>query len=411
MPNKIGILTYYWPPSGGSGVQRWLRFSNELVKLGYDVHVFTFKNPKYPIVDNELLKKVDNKIKVNFISGFELPNFLTNKNSNSSESYKNSGVKSFVRELFFFPDSRKYLISPSVKYIKKYIEKTPLNCLISSGPPHSMHLVGLKLKKTTNLKWIADFRDPWSNFVQNKFLNKLESTKIKHENKENLVLKFSDAVLTTSKSLNKEFKLKNHNTFYTPSGFESFIKPKAYNKFRILYAGSMKEFQNPINLWIALRELIESDISFKDLVEIVLIGNIDKNIIENKEFRLLQNTKIISYLSKDKLDKEISISELLLVCSVNVEGSNDIIPGKFYHYLSSSKKMLGISNSGTDLEKIIKETKSGMSFSYDNHADLKNYIYKCFRDYKDGKVNNQKTDDKFLSLNIAKNISEIISKL
>ena len=411
MTNKIGILTYYWPPSGGSGVQRWLRFSNELVKLGYDVHVFTFKNPKYPIVDNELLKKVDNKIKVNFISGFELPNFLTNKNSNSSESYENSGVKSFVRELFFFPDSRKYLISPSVKYIKKYIEKTPLNCLISSGPPHSMHLVGLKLKKTTNLKWIADFRDPWSNFVQNKFLNKLESTKIKHENKENLVLKFSDAVLTTSKSLNKEFKLKNHNTFYTPSGFESFIKPKAYNKFRILYAGSMKEFQNPINLWIALRELIESDISFKDLVEIVLIGNIDKNIIENKEFRLLQNTKIISYLSKDNLDKEISISELLLVCSVNVDGSNDIIPGKFYHYLSSSKKMLGISNSGTDLEKIIKETKSGMSFSYDNHADLKNYIYKCFRDYKDGKVNNQKTDDKFLSLNIAKNISEIISKL
>tara|TARA_B100000242_G_scaffold231316_1_gene171328 strand:+ start:4678 stop:5913 length:1236 start_codon:yes stop_codon:yes gene_type:complete len=411
MPNKIGILTYYWPPSGGSGVQRWLRFSNELVKLGYDVHVFTFKNPKYPIVDNELLKKVDDKIKVNFISGFELPNFLTNKNSNSSESYKNSGVKSFVRELFFFPDSRKYLISPSVKYIKKYIEKTPLNCLISSGPPHSMHLVGLKLKKKTNLKWIADFRDPWSNFVQNKFLNKLESTRIKHENKENLVLKFSDAILTTSKSLNKEFKLKNHNTFYTPSGFESFIKPKAYNKFRILYAGSMKEFQNPINLWIALKELIESDISFKDLVEIVLIGNIDKNIIENKEFRLLQNTKIISYLSKDNLDKEISISELLLVCSVNVEGSNDIIPGKFYHYLSSGKKILGISNRGTDLEKIIKETKSGMSFSYDNHADLKNYIYKCFSDYKDGKVNNQKTDDKFLSLNIAKNISEIISKL
>ena len=411
MPNKIGILTYYWPPSGGSGVQRWLRFSNELVKLGYDVHVFTFKNPKYPIVDNELLKKVDNKIKVNFISGFELPNFLTNKNSNSSESYKNSGVKSFVRELFFFPDSRKYLISPSVKYIKKYIEKTSLNCLISSGPPHSMHLVGLKLKKTTNLKWISDFRDPWSNFVQNKFLNRLESTKIKHENKENLVLKFSDAVLTTSKSLNKEFKLKNHNTFYTPSGFESFIKSKDYNKFRILYAGSMKEFQNPINLWIALKELIESDISFKDLVEIVLIGNIDKNIIENKEFRLLQNTKVVSYLSKDNLDKEISISELLLVCSVNVEGSNDIIPGKFYHYLSSGKKILGISNRGTDLEKIIKETKSGMSFSYDNHADLKNYIYKCFSDYKDGKVNNQKTDDKFLSSNIAKNISEIISKL
>ena len=411
MPNKIGILTYYWPPAGGSGVQRWLRFSNELAKLGHDVHVFTFKNPKYPIVDYELLKKVNSKVKVNFISGFELPNFLTNKNSNSSESYKSSGVKSLVRELFFFPDSRKYLISPAAKYIKKYIEKTPLNCLITSGPPHSMHLVGLKLKTTTNLKWIADFRDPWSNFFQNKFLNKLESTKIKHENKENLVLKFSDAVLTTSKSLNNQFKSKNHNTFYTPSGFENFIKPKAHNKFRILYGGSMKEFQNPINLWAVLKELMESDISFKDLVEIVLIGNIDKNIIEHKEFRLLQKTKIISYLSKKNLDKEISISELLMVCSVNVEESNDIIPGKFFHYLSSGKKILGISNKGTDLEKIIEETKCGMSFSYDNHADLKNYIYKCFSDYKDGKVNNQKIDSKFLSSNIAKNISEIISKI
>ena len=371
MSKKIGILTYYWPPAGGSGVQRWLRFSNELAKLGHDIHVFTFKNPKYPIVDKELLNKVDSKVKVNFISGFELPNFFTNKNSNSAESFKSSGVKSFVRELFFFPDSRKYLISTSVKYIKKYIKKTPLNCLITSGPPHSMHLVGLKLKKTTNLKWIADFRDPWANFIQNKFLNKLESTKIKHEKKENLVLKFSDAVLTTSKSLNNKFKKKNHNTFYTPSGFENFIKPKAYSKFRILYAGSMKEFQNPNNLWIVLRELIESDSSFKNLVEIVLIGNIDKNIIENKEFRLLQNTKIVSYLSKNNLDQEISISELLMVCSVNVEGSNDIIPGKFFHYLSSGKRILGISNKGTDLENIIKETKSGMSFSYDNHTDLK----------------------------------------
>ncbi len=411
MSKKIGILTYYWPPAGGSGVQRWLRFSNELAKLGHDIHVFTFKNPKYPIVDKELLNKVDSKVKVNFISGFELPNFLTNKSSNSSESYKSSGVKSFVRELFFFPDSRKYLISSSVKYIKKYIKKTPLNCLITSGPPHSMHLVGLKLRKTTNLKWIADFRDPWSNFIQNKFLNKLESTKIKHEKKENLVLKFSDAVLTTSKSLNNTFKNKNHNTFYTPSGFENFIKPKAYNKFRILYAGSMKEFQNPINLWIVLRELIESDNSFKNLVEIILIGNIDKSIIENKEFRLLQNTKIVSYLSKNNLDEEISISELLMVCSVNIEGSNDIIPGKFFHYLSSGKRILGISNKGTDLENIIKETKSGMSFSYDNHTDLKNYIYKCFSDYKDGKESSQKTDNKFLSSNIAIKIDKIISKL
>ena len=416
---KVLIISYYWPPSGGSGVQRWLKFSKFLPKYGIKPYVYTPKNPTIELIDNELTKQISNDVTVWKKKIYE-PYSIKNMFSKKSKKTETSGVISnskfgfifnWIRGNFFIPDPKVLWIKPSINYLEKKLTENSIDTIISTGPPHSMHLIALALKNKLNLKWIADFRDPWSNFVQNKFLNKLESTRIKHENKENLVLKFSDAILTTSKSLNKEFKLKNHNTFYTPSGFESFIKPKAYNKFRILYAGSMKEFQNPINLWIALKELIESDISFKDLVEIVLIGNIDKNIIENKEFRLLQNTKIISYLSKDNLDKEISISELLLVCSVNVEGSNDIIPGKFYHYLSSGKKILGISNRGTDLEKIIKETKSGMSFSYDNHADLKNYIYKCFSDYKDGKVNNQKTDDKSLSLNIAKNISEIISKL
>ena len=121
---SIGILAYYWPPAGGSGVHRWLRFSNELTKLGHDIHIFTFKNPKYPIVDNELLNKVDSKVKVNFISGFELPNFLSLRSSQPSESFGLTSSKTdislnfiisnfilLIRELFFFPDSRKYLIS------------------------------------------------------------------------------------------------------------------------------------------------------------------------------------------------------------------------------------------------------------------------------------------------------------
>ena len=117
MSKKIGILTYYWPPAGGSGVQRWLRFSNALAKLGHDIHVFTFKNPKYPIVDNELLNKVDSKVKVNFISGFELPNFLSLRRSQPSESFGLTSSKTdislnfiisnfilLIRELFFFHD-------------------------------------------------------------------------------------------------------------------------------------------------------------------------------------------------------------------------------------------------------------------------------------------------------------------
>ena len=424
MSKKIGILTYYWPPAGGSGVQRWLRFSNELAKLGHDIHVFTFKNPKYPIMDNELLNKVDSKVKVNFISGFELPNFLSLRNSKPSESfgltssktdisldYIISNLSLLIRELFFFPDTRKYLISPSIKYISNYNKKSPLDCLITSGPPHSLHYVGESLKNKENLKWISDFRDPWSNFFQNKLLNRLKSTEIKHKKREIEIIKSSDAVLTTSESLQSQFEEINRYSYCIHSGFDRFIPPKSNNKFRILYTGSLKFIQNPKNLWIAIADLIDTDNSFKELVEIVLIGNIDFEILETKEFKKLKQRKIISYMSQNDLNEEICISEILVVCSVNVEGCNDIVPGKFFHYLSSGKKILGISNRGSDLENIIKETKSGMSFSYDNHTDLKNYIYKCFSDYKDGKASSQKTDNKFLSSNIAIKIDKIISKL
>ncbi len=424
MPNKIGILTYYWPPSGGSGVQRWLKFSNELSDIGNDVHVFTFKNSKYPVVDNDLYKKIKSNIKVNYISGFELPNFLTSRNSKPSESFgRNSNLIDIlldytivsvllaIREFFFFPDSRKYLISSAVKYISKYNKKYSLDYLITTGPPHSMHLAGLKLKKEFNIKWISDFRDPWSNFFQNKLLNTFSSTQLKHKRKEKEVVEFSDAVFTTSESLKNRFQEYNKNTYCIQSGYEKIIKSKNHDKFRILYTGSMKLVQNPKNLWIALHDLIISDDSFKEFVEIILIGNIDDKILKTNEFKKITNRKIISYMSNEKLNHEISISELLIVCSVNLNGSGDIIPGKFFHYYSSGKKMIAITQKGSDLEKIIDENNAGKSFEFQNTEDLKRYIINCFNDYVSGLKTTYDIKEKYLTSNIAKNISEIISKI
>lgn len=430
---SIGILTYYWPPAGGSGVQRWLRFSNYLCDLGWDVHVFTFKNPKYPIIDKSSFEEVNPLIKVNTIKGFEFPKFLTRFSSEESihhhhhvgseTNYTMNKVgalrgksieKSFIlmfRELFLFPDARKFLINPTYKFLKQYCQNNNMNALITTGPPHSMHLAGLKLKKDIGINWIADFRDPWSNFFQNKLMNQLDSTIKKHEDAENEVLKSCDAAFTTSQSLRSKFLNKNSKTFYIPSGFEQQIESKPNNKFRILYAGSMKNIQNPENLWLVLYDLIESDERFKENVEIILIGNIDRRIFLSREFKKIRDRKIFSYMPKKELNIEISKSELLVVCSVNYADSNDIVPGKFFHYLSSNKNILGISNKGSDLEKIIAETKSGMSFEYSNYDDLKNYIYKCYKDFIDGKTNERKKDMKYLSSNIVKEIDKIITNI
>ena len=429
---SIGILAYYWPPAGGSGVNRWLRFSNHLSDLGWDVHVFTFKNPKYPILDNSTLEKVNPLIKVSKISGFEFPNFLTRYSSEESVYYHRDSSLGFnqaakismlrgrsfemsftllLRELFLFPDARKFLINPAYKFLKQYYSENNLNALITTGPPHSMHLAGMKLKKDLGINWIADFRDPWSNFFQNKLLNQLESTMKKHVKAENEVLESCDAAFTTSESLRSKFLNKNSSTFYIPSGFEEEIESTNHDKFRILYTGSMKKIQNPGNLWQVLQELIESDEQFKQDVEIVLIGNIDRLIFSTNEFKKIRDRKILSYMSKKELNLEISKASLLLVCSVNYADSDDIVPGKFFHYLSANKNILGISNKGSDLEKIINETKSGMSFDYNNYEDLKNYIYKCYQNFlKGGKPRNE-LNENYLSINIAKEIDKIISNI
>ena len=419
---SIGILTYYWPPSGGSGVQRWLRFSNHLIELGWEVHVFTFKKPQYDVVDKEIESHVNPAIKVNRIKGFEPSRFLKSIFSYKSKfkTYSdgtgfrhdtNTITSSIIRELFFFPDARRFLVGPAYRYIKKYYLENNLNHLVTTGPPHSMHQVGLKLKRDIRIKWISDFRDPWSNFFQNKLLNQLESTQKKHAREEKIILKNADAVFTTAKSLNDEFFKINNQCFYIPSGFDTNLSSKPYKKFRILYAGAMKPIQNPKNLWSVLADLIKSDENFEKLVEIVLIGNINPYVYGSEEFKKIKKRQIISPMSKNELDKEIEISEILVVCSVNMKGCNDIVPGKFFHYLSSGKKILGISNQGSDLENIIIETQSGKSFGYDNYHDLKNYIYESFKSYLEGKSIKRKPIPKYMSRNIAKRIEKIILTL
>ena len=386
----------------------------------------------FHVLDNSNLERVNPLINVNKISGFEFPRFLTKTSSQESVYYhvlsnKNSSLTApflrynrlsqgryfyhMLRELFLFPDARKFLINPTYKFLKKYYKENNLNTLITTGPPHSMHLAGMKLKQDIGVNWIADFRDPWSNFFQNKLLNQLESTMKKHVKAENEVLKNCDAAFTTSQSLRSKFLDKNSNIFYIPSGFEEKIEPTDHDKFRVLYTGSMKDIQNPQNLWLALHELIESDENFKKDVEIVLVGNIDRWIINSVEFKKIRDRKILSYMPKKELNLEMSKAYLLVVCSVNYADSNDIVPGKFFHYLAANKNILGISNRGSDLEKIINETKSGMSFDYNNYEDLKNYIYKCYQNFLKGEKPRNELNENYLSINIAKEIDKIVSNI
>ena len=173
---RVLIITYYWPPSGGSGVQRWLKMSKYLPEYGWQPVIYTTENAEYPIVDPSLEKDVSPEAEVirrpitepyTFYKKFlgikqeETVKVGFTQEEKKKKSWK-SGLSMWIRGNLFIPDARRWWVKPSVKYLKKYLQEHPVDAIISTGPPHSMHLIAMKLKEATGLPWIADFRDPWT---------------------------------------------------------------------------------------------------------------------------------------------------------------------------------------------------------------------------------------------------------
>tara|TARA_B100001094_G_scaffold246185_1_gene242802 strand:- start:16119 stop:17372 length:1254 start_codon:yes stop_codon:yes gene_type:complete len=384
--NKILIVSYYWPPSGGSGVQRWLNFSNQLSQKGWDVTVFTALNAKYPIIDNELNKTLDPHIKVIKIPIFEPTSFLQSNNPDNlnSNTILNKTLK-WIRANLFFPDSRMFWIKTVSKQAIDYINKNNINCLITTAPPFSTHLIGLNIKKATNVKWISDFRDPWSDFFQFKLLPLLPFQKNRHSNAELQCLKFSDTVITTSPSLTKKYSIINENSYTVFNGFDSYVKTKDFDKFLLMYSGVMKSIQNPKNLWTVLEEIALENKNFLKDLKVRLIGDFDNEIKNELNGKSIESkVEFEKYLEKEKLDKEISMARILILSSVNLDSVNNIIPGKLYYYFSFKRPILAFSNNHSDVSELIKETNTGRVFDFSNKIDLKNHILELYNNYKFG---------------------------
>lgn len=382
--NKILIISYYWPPSGGSGVQRWLNFSNHLTKLGWDITVLTAKNPNFPIKDKSLLKNINKSIKHLFVPIFEPTIFFNQKKTMLNINSKGI-LKRFIywiRANLFFPDSRCFWIKKATKVASEYIKKNGIDYLITTAPPFSAHIIGLNLKNKFKIKWISDFRDPWSNFFQFKLLPMSKSIINKHKKFEFNCLQNSDLIITTAPSLTKLYSSVNKNTVTITNGFESYIEGTKSKKFLIIYAGVMNNIQNPTMLWKVLSDICLENSTFKTDLEVKMIGTFGNEIKNNLNLCSLKSKiKFLSYIEKNKLDIELSYAHLLILCSVN-QNNNPIIPGKLFYYFSFKTKILAFEKPNNDVGRVLNETNSGKSFDFDNYDDLKEHIINLYQEYK-----------------------------
>ena len=394
---KVLIITYYWPPAGGPGVQRWLKFVKYLPEFDVEPIVYIPENPSYPLLDEKLLSDVSDKtviLRNKIFEPYAFASFLSKNKTKKlgagiiTQKKKQSFVEKamlWIRGNVFIPDARIFWVKPSVKYLKKYIQENNIETIITSGPPHSLHLIGLDLKKQLNLNWIADFRDPWTTIGYHKELKLSQWASTKHKALEKEVLTTCDTILVTSPTTKLEFeRLTNQPIEVITNGYdvEQIEKNPLDNNFTLAHIGSFLSERNPQVLWESLSELIDENVDFAIYFKLKLIGAVSKEVLqsisENKLDNFVQN---LGYVSHEEALIHQRSSQVLLLIEIDSEATKCIIPGKLFEYLVSERPILAIGPKNSDFENIIKQTNTGVFYQYNEKNELKSQILSYFNQY------------------------------
>ena len=421
---KVLIISYYWPPAGGSGVQRWLKFTKYLPKNNWRPIIYTPENPYFEIKDEKLLGNVPAEAKIWKTAIWEpyaLKDRLFGKGSQSQSagviSNKNSlknKVLNWIRGNIFIPDPKVYWVKSSVRFLKKKIKEEGIQHIITTGPPHSMHLIGLSLKiQNPELKWIADFRDPWSELDLLDEFHLSKSSKAKHKRLERKVLQLADVTLTVSESWVNDLKrLGAKNVVLITNGYDSTdfnLKPKKTDKFIIGHYGLINHLRNPKNLWKGLNVLCDEHKDFNSKLEIHFSGNVDGEVIaEIESFSNLKGKiKELGYLGHAQVLQEYNEASVLLLLLFNSDAGKGNYPGKIFEYFAAQKPILAFGPSESDTRNLITKTNSGKYFSYDD-ANLRDTILELFRNENRFSFKNT---GQFSREKLAQMLSDLLNKL
>lgn len=395
---KLLIITYYWPPAGGPGVQRWLKFVKYLPDFNIQPIVYIPENPTYPIIDEGLVQEVSDKAiilknKIKEPYGFASI-FSKNKTKKiSSGIIPNQKKQTFIEKTLlwirgnlFIPDARVLWVSPSVRYLKQYIQENKIDTIVTSGPPHSLHLIGLQLKKDLGITWLADFRDPWTTIGYHKALKLSAYARRQHKSLESKVLNTADTIIVTSNTTKAAFEaLTSKPIEVITNGYdiEKVSKEPLDNKFTLAHIGSFLSDRNPRILWEALQELIAENKDFKTDFELKLLGATSQEVLDTiAEFKLTDYVRNLGYVSHEEAVIHQRKSQVLLLIEIDSEDTKSIIPGKVFEYMVSERPIIALGPKGSDFADIITKTNTGLFFTYHEKASLKALLLKYYREYQ-----------------------------
>jgi glycosyltransferase involved in cell wall biosynthesis len=378
---RIAIMVYYWPPSGGSGVQRWLFLANYFAANGLDISVFVPDNPRIAQRDDALEQKVHAEITEIKVAGWE-PLQHSKKPIGENLGEKPGVLKRFmlwVRANFFIPDARVYWANAAAQVFFKYHKETPYDLIITSGPPHSLHLIGLQAKQQTGVAWVADFRDPWTGFFQNRSLPLNKRTRQKHKYLEQKVLQRADHVVVTAPSLKEDFIVHNHNIDVLTNGYEQPLATESVPTAGMVYAGSLKAQQNPTALWKSIASLIKSNAAFSIAFSLDIYGKVATSIkAEIKSLGIDSHVHFLDYQPKEIIDAQLANAKSLLLLGINMPMTANVIHGKLFEYMAAQRPVLGIGPKPSDMQPLFEKHQLGVYASFDEAALIEKTLINWF---------------------------------
>jgi hypothetical protein len=426
---KILIISYYWPPSGGVGVLRSLKFSKYLKRYGWEPIIYAPSNANYLLSDFSNLKDIPSDIEIlkhPIREPYRLYKFFSGRKKDDPTDpvhvrQKKSFIDNFsiwVRGNFFIPDARCLWINPSVKFLKNYLKDHPVDAIFTDGPPHTNTVIGQKLSSELGIPWLADFQDPWSQADYYKLYKISKWADKRHKKLEQLVFKTAHKITIASPSWAKDLEMigaQNVDVLYYGFDEEDFgkIAQPIDTDFTITHTGLFGYDRNPEIFFRVLKDLMIELPDFDKKLKLNFAGNIDlsirKSIIENG---LQQNFYDHGFVDREKAIQLILNAKLLLLPLNKAENANGRIPGKFYEYLRAKRPVLCLGPKNSDVARIINEYEVGQCIGYEDYGQIKRFIKEQFGLYLKGEnYNSSKSIEKYSIENQTKLLSQFLNQI
>ncbi|WP_041779720.1 glycosyltransferase family 4 protein [Belliella baltica] len=418
---KVLIITYYWPPSAGSGVQRWLKFAKYLPEFGWEPLIFTPENPDFDLKDESLLKEINHNMEVLKFPIWEpyalfrsLKKEKIKDTSKVLEKKKKSLIDKigiWARANLLIPDPRVFWVKPSVGFLEKIIVNNQVEAIITTGPPHSLHMIGRALKRKTNIFWLADFRDPWSQW---EFLDTLPMTTLvrkKHEQLEQTVLQEADVITTISPTFQEDLsKIAGKDISLLTNGFDPDDLPNNWSSqndgngtIEIVYTGVIDAIRNPIPFIEAFKSVFEEKEKKANLRFVGKVSSSVENLVSKDQW-LKKHVHFEGYVSHQEVFEYYKRANLLLLILTDTKNAKGNIPGKIFEYIATSRPVLALGDPNGDSAQILKSSTRNAVFKHNDQEGIESFL----SNFKPGLSSNDTADSEIYS---RKNLTKKLAKL